>query len=115
MYNEFGDDPELAMAIKMSMIEEEVKRAVVPEEPAATDPQAVTVQFRLPDNSKLLRRFNFEQHKASDAANFVKRQTGKLNVKLSTAGFPRKLLDDGARSLRDYGITKNETLIVEFK
>ena len=38
LYSEFGDDPELAMAIKMSMIEEEVKRAVVPEEPESTDP-----------------------------------------------------------------------------
>lgn len=64
LYSEFGDDPELAMAIKMSMIEEEAKRMVVPEEPPASDPQAVTVQIRLPDNSKLLRRFNFDRHTA---------------------------------------------------
>jgi hypothetical protein len=42
LYSAYGDDPELAYAIKMSMLEEEAKAMVVPDEPSTTDPQAVT-------------------------------------------------------------------------
>lgn len=33
MYQGFEDDPELAMALKMSMMEEEAKKMQVPDEP----------------------------------------------------------------------------------
>lgn len=39
MYESYGDDPELAMALKLSMMEEEAKKMVVPEEPKDTDDQ----------------------------------------------------------------------------
>lgn len=42
LYSAYGDDPEMAFAIKMSMLEEEAKAMVVPDEPAPSDPQAVT-------------------------------------------------------------------------
>ena len=37
MYEGYGDDPELAYAIKMSMIEEETRKIVVPNEPTEED------------------------------------------------------------------------------
>ena len=53
LYSEYGDDPELAFAIKMSMMEEEAKKMQVPDEPALGEPNSVNLQFRLPDGSKL--------------------------------------------------------------
>ena len=42
MYDGFGDDPELAYALKLSMMEEEAKKMVVPDEPdASADPSTV--------------------------------------------------------------------------
>lgn len=42
MYAAYGEDPELAFAIKMSMLEEEAKKLVVPDEPdASVDPTQV--------------------------------------------------------------------------
>lgn len=35
LYTAYGDDPEMAFAIKMSMLEEELKNLVVPDEPLA--------------------------------------------------------------------------------
>lgn len=34
LYSEFADDPELAYALKMSMMEEEAKATIVPDEPS---------------------------------------------------------------------------------
>ena len=54
LYEQFSDDPELAYAMKLSMMEEEASRIVVPEEPSnETDPsQVVNILFRLPDGKK---------------------------------------------------------------
>ena len=42
LYQDFGDDPELAYAMKLSMMEEEAKKLVVPDEPTDTaDPITV--------------------------------------------------------------------------
>ena len=43
LYSQYGDDPELAYAIKMSMLEEEAKRAQVPDEPPLGEPNSVTL------------------------------------------------------------------------
>lgn len=59
LYSAYGDDPELAFAIKMSMMEEEAKRLQVPDEPPE-GPGAVNLQLRLPDGTKLQRRFHAE-------------------------------------------------------
>ena len=40
MYAEFGEDPELVYALKLSMMEEEAKAMVIPEEPKDTDDQS---------------------------------------------------------------------------
>lgn len=37
MYEEYGDDPELAYALKLSMMEEESKKLEVPDEPTDND------------------------------------------------------------------------------
>ena len=43
LYSVYGDDPELAFAIKMSMLEEESKKMVIPDEPSVTDPCALNI------------------------------------------------------------------------
>jgi hypothetical protein len=44
LYTAYGDDPELAFAIKMSMLEEEAKKLHVPEEPPAQGtPNVITL------------------------------------------------------------------------
>lgn len=37
LYGEYADDPELAYALKMSMMEEEAKQTAVPDEPTDQD------------------------------------------------------------------------------
>jgi hypothetical protein len=49
--------------------------------------------------------------------NFVKKQSGKITatkVALSTT-FPKKVFEDGSKTLAEAGITKNEALIAEIK
>lgn len=118
LYSEYGEDPELAFAIKMSMLEEEAKKLVVPDEPDAanTDPsQIITLQLRMPDGSKLMRKFLFE-NTVEHVTNFVKKTLNKptSTVKLSLT-FPKKVLEDANLSLKESKLSKNETLIVEIK
>ncbi len=56
---QYGEDPELLMAIKASMQEEQMKALSIPDEPPAdADPaMVVVIQARCPDGSKLQRRF----------------------------------------------------------
>ena len=75
LYTAYGDDPELAFAIKMSMLEEEAKNLVIPDEPIASQPGSVNLQFRMPDSSKIQRRF-LTSHHIRDVVNFIKKQTG---------------------------------------
>jgi hypothetical protein len=72
LYTAYGDDPELAFAIKMSMMEEAAKNLIIPDEPAAGSDNSVTLQLRMPDGSKITRRF-LTSHLISDIANFVKK------------------------------------------
>lgn len=53
LYAAYGDDPELAFALKMSMMEEEAKKLMVPDEPDVSVPGSVNIQLRMPDGSKL--------------------------------------------------------------
>ena len=45
MYDGFGDDPELAYALKLSMMEEEAKKMVVPDEPDASADLSTVIQL----------------------------------------------------------------------
>ncbi len=113
LYQAYGDDPELAFAIKMSMMEEEAKRSWVPDEPQEGAPNSVNLQFRLSDGSKLQRRF-LTSNKIQDLINFIKKSSGKTQVTLSTT-FPKKVFDDASKSLAECAITKNEAFIAEVK
>ena len=53
----YADDPELAFAIKMSMMKEEAKKLTFPDEPHASIPGVININMRLPDGTKLQRRY----------------------------------------------------------
>ncbi|TNV78717.1 hypothetical protein FGO68_gene7487 [Halteria grandinella] len=120
LYSVYGDDPELAFAIKMSMLEEEAKRLVVPDEPAADAPGSVILQIRMPDGNRIQRRFNCQIDTVQGVMNFVIKTSNKIGatVRLTTSGFPKKTFEkdvQGSLTLKDVGITKNEALIAEIK
>jgi UBX domain len=117
LYAQYGDDPELAFALKMSMMEEAAKQLTVPDEPPVGEPGSVNLQLRLPDGSRVQRRF-LVTHKISDIMNFVKKEgkgaSTSSQVRLSTT-FPKKYFDEPDKTLGECGLTKSETLIVELK
>ena len=104
----YQDDPELAQAILQSKRDAEAASMVVPEEPAASsDPDTMTtLQIRLPDGSKLLRRF-LRANTVQDVVNFVKREKklgmGGEAVKLATT-FPKRVMDDPSKTLTEIGV-----------
>jgi hypothetical protein len=53
LYAAYGDDPELAFALKMSMMEEKAKALVIPDEPEASTPGSVNIQLKLPDGQNI--------------------------------------------------------------
>ena len=71
---EYGDDPEMIEGIMMSMQANEMDSVTVPDEPSAdTDPaQVVDMQLRMPDGSKLQRKF-LRSNTLGDVFNFVKK------------------------------------------
>ncbi len=75
LYAAFGDDPELAFALKMSMMEEAAKKLVVPDEPDPSTPGAVNIKLRMPDGTMHVRRF-LMGHKVNDIMNFAKKSIG---------------------------------------
>lgn len=117
MYADFGDDPELAYALKLSMIEEEAKRITISEEPTDKDDQSqvTNIQLRLPDGQKLMRKF-FYHNKIEDIINYIKKEKNNYaaTIKLSTT-FPRKVFEDRQKTLKECGIAKSETLNVDIK
>lgn len=81
----------------------------VPDEPpTSTDPDTMTtLQIRLPDGSKLLRRF-LRSHTVADVVNFVKQQKKMgLNevVKIGTS-FPKRVMEDPTKTLMEIGVGK---------
>ena len=99
LYAAYGDDPELAFALKMSMMEEEAKKLVVPDEPDISVPGSVNIKLRMPDGSEHKRRFLII-HKIDDIMNFAKKSIGGgvFSVKLSTT-YPKKYFEDGSKTL----------------
>lgn len=53
LYAAYGDDPELAFALKMSMMEEKAKALVIPDEPEVSTPGSVNIQLKLPDGQNI--------------------------------------------------------------
>lgn len=116
LYAGYADDPEMAMAIKLSMLEEEANKMSVPDEPQeSADPNTfATLQLRFKDGKVVKRRF-FHENRVQDIVNFIKKESQQYgaNVRLVSNGFPRKVLEDLTKTLADYGLKKNEALTVE--
>ena len=72
LYAAYGDDPELAFALKMSMMEEKAKALVIPDEPEVSTPGSVNIQLKLPDGQNIQRRFLIS-HTIGDIMNFAKK------------------------------------------
>ncbi len=91
--NQYGDDPELAYALKMSMEEQQKSSMQVPPEPSdSTSPEDITnINLRLPDGNRLQRKFLLT-NKVEDVINFVKLSLNDIsgNYGLLTCGFPKK-------------------------
>lgn len=82
----------------MSMQSEAVAQLVIPDEPDASAEGVVNIQLRMPDGSKLQRRF-LKSHTLGHIMNFVKKQKqGTTQVKLITT-FPKKVLEDSEMTL----------------
>ena len=116
LYEQFSDDPELAYAMKLSMMEEEASRIVVPEEPSnETDPsQVVNILFRLPDGKKFQRKFSVD-NKVEEVINYLKKESGKYGsvFRIIMSGFPKKVVEVSPKTLKEAGFSKQESVIVE--
>lgn len=85
----------MIQGIIMSMQASECAQLSVPDEPGPdVDPaQVVNIQLRMPDGSKLMRKF-MRSNTIGDIMNFVKKsKQGLTSVKFVTA-FPKKVLED---------------------
>ena len=111
---EYGDDPEMIQGIIMSMQASELDQLTVPDEPGAdADPaQVVNIQLRMPDGTKLVRKF-LRSNTIGDIMNFVKKsKQGLTSVKFVTA-FPKKVLEDASLTIGDAKFSKQEALNVD--
>ena len=100
----------------MSMQTNEVESIRVPDEPPAnTDPaQVVDMQLRMPDGSKLQRKF-LRSNTLGDIFNFVKKQKSGLSQVKLVSTFPKKVYEDGSLTLDAAKFGKREALIVDAK
>lgn len=111
---EYGDDPEMIMGIIASMQTSEVSQLEVPEEPSEGAEGVINLQLRLPDGSKLQRRF-LGTNTVGHVINFIKKSKQSFsNVKLITS-FPKRVLEDPTLSLYSLKFGKNEALNVDAK
>ena len=111
---EYGDDPEMIQGIMMSMQASEEQNLEVPDEPATETDGAINIQMRMPDGSKLQRRF-LKSNTIGDLMNFVKKnKSGLSSVKFMTT-FPKRVLDDASLTLEAAKFSKSEALNVDAK
>ena len=111
---EYGDDPEMIQGIIMSMQSSEIENLTVPDEPAASEDPAnvVNIQLRMPDGSRLTRKF-LRSNTLGDIMNFVKKsKPGLTSVKFVTT-FPKKVYSDGSITLGDAKFGRQEALNVD--
>jgi hypothetical protein len=111
---EYGDDPEMIQGIMMSMQANEASSLDVPDEPAEGTENSVSITLRMPDGSKIGRRF-LKSHSLGHIINFVKKgKPGLTTVRLITT-FPKKVFDDVAMTIEEAKFSKNESLNVDAK
>lgn len=104
----------MIQGIIMSMQASEIEQLSVPDEPGAdADPaQVVNIQLRMPDGTKLVRKF-LRSNTIGDIMNFVKKsKQGLTSVKFVTA-FPKKVLEDASQTIGDAKFGKQEALNVD--
>ena len=100
----------------MSMQTNEIEQLHVPEEPPAeADPATFTsVQLRMPDGSKLQRRF-LKTDTIGAMMNFVKKSKPGLSTVRFITTFPKKVFEDENMTLADAKFGKSEALNVDAK
>ena len=107
---QYGADPELIEALKISMQEEESKQMIIAPEPAKdVDPEKiVTIQLRCPDGSRLMRRFMKETTTVSDLITYFKieKKKGLQDQVVVMTTFPKKVLEDESKTLTELGFGK---------
>ena len=98
----------------MSMQADEISSLDVPDEPAEGTENSVSIQLRMPDGSKIGRRF-LKSHTVGHIINFVKKsKPGLTTVRLITT-FPKKVFEDAAMTIEEAKFSKNESLNVDAK
>jgi len=111
---EYGDDPEMIQGIMLSMQASEEQNLEVPDEPSADSDAAVNIQLRMPDGTRLQRRF-LKSNTIGHLINFVKKnKSGLSSVKFVTT-FPKRILDDANMTLEAAKFSKSEALNVDAK
>ena len=102
------------MLIQSKRDAERSQMQVSAEPPANADPDTITtLQIRCPDGSRLLRRF-LRSTPVSDVINYVKieKKMGPNDpVKLGTT-FPKRVLEDPSKTLKEIGVGKQESFNV---
>lgn len=111
---EYGDDPEMIQGIMMSMQATEASSLDLPDEPAEGSDNCVNISLRMPDGSRISRRF-LKSNNLGHIMNFVKKsKPGTTTVRLITT-FPKKVFEDGKMTIEEAKFSKNETLNVDAK
>jgi ataxin-3 len=105
------EDEMMQMALQASLMEPNTRTVTtdtdVPPEPPQGTPGAVRIQFRLPNNKRVVRRF-LETDSVAAVCAFVQSECNGQLVELKY-GFPPKPLTPEGQSIRDAGLA-NETL-----
>src|SRR5690606_16446344 len=83
----------------------------IPEEPPVSDPDAVTLQLRLPNNERILRRFRKNDRIAALRSLLQEQVQSGQSFECIVAG--RRLdIDDNQRTFAESGIKTNTSVIV---
>ena len=101
LIEQYGEDPELLMAIKASMNEDLLNNLIIVEEPPkeADTNLVCQVQMRGPNNEKFVRRFWRSLTSIQDLINYYKKQINQnVSVQLFIT-FPKKDLNDPTKTL----------------
>ncbi|XP_054269455.1 FAS-associated factor 2-like isoform X3 [Macrosteles quadrilineatus] len=89
--------------------------ALVPREPPAADPQSVCVVFKMPNGTRLERRF-LQTHTLEDIFHFVFCHPQSPDEFEITTNFPKRTLDckgpSKTQTLNEWGLRKGEVLFV---
>lgn len=109
---EYGDDPEMIAGIIESMKMDQVSKLEVPVEPSSDAEGVVNLQLRLPDGSKLTRRF-LRSNTIGHVINFVKKERQNYTTVKIVTSFPKRVLESESMTLEEAKFGKNEAVNVD--